>query len=216
MPTGGGKTFRVVAALSKIFWRFLGHNKGFVLWIVPNEAIYTQTKCQLTDHQMLDVLSGNAVRILDTRSGSDWHTTLSAAVGRLRKFDAAGARTLQAETGRYIRPIDVKEWLTNTAGLDEAEIAIKTADTNDRGAPENQDLLSPLNRIRVIITKQALREGWDCPFAYVLCARAASTNLSAMTQLVRRILRQPDARKTGVPLYSTKATSSPTTPIQQR
>jgi type III restriction enzyme len=43
-----------------------------------------------------------------------------------------------------------------------------------------------------------LQEGWDCPFAYVLCALAASSNLSAMTQLVGRILRQPGAEKTGI------------------
>lgn len=65
--------------------------------------------------------------------------------------------------------------------------------------PENQDLLSPTNRVRAIITKQALQEGWDCPFAYVLCALAASSNLKAMTQLVGRILRQPGAIKTDVP-----------------
>lgn len=52
--------------------------------------------------------------------------------------------------------------------------------------------------MRAIITKSALQEGWDCPFAYVLCALAASSNLSAMTQLVGRILRQPDAEKTGI------------------
>lgn len=52
--------------------------------------------------------------------------------------------------------------------------------------------------MRVIITKQALQEGWDCPFAYVLCALAASSNEKAMTQLVGRILRQPGAMKTGV------------------
>lgn len=392
VPTGGGKTFLAVSSLSKIFGRYLGRNKGFVLWIVPNEAIYAQTKRQLIDRQhpyrqMLDVLSGNAVRILekddqldardveshlcvmllmlqssnrenkdslkmfrdrgdvhgffppegdqdahaaaraltpnldiydlagsaypwsqvkdslgnalrlirpvvvmdeghkaiselafatlygfnpcfvleltatpkdvaasggrnpkparpanvlvevkgidldregmikmplnlDPRSGSDWRNTLAAALNRLRELDAS-ARTLQADTGRYIRPIllvqvertgsdqrdgrhvhalDAKEWLTNIGGLDEAEIAIKTADTNDLAAPENQDLLSATNRVRVIITKQALQEGWDCPFAYVLCALAASGNLSAMTQLVGRILRQPHAKKTGVPL----------------
>jgi len=33
----------------------------------------------------------------------------------------------------------------------------------------------------------------------VLCALAASSNLKAMTQLIGRILRQPDALKTGVP-----------------
>ncbi|MGO4600284.1 hypothetical protein AB4091_21955, partial [Terrabacter sp. 2RAF25] len=92
---------------------------------------------------------------------------------------------------------DVKDWLL-TAGFDQAEIAIKTAQQNDLNDPENQDLLSPTNRVRAIITKQALQEGWDCPFAYVLCSLAASTNLKAMTQLVGRILRQPGAMKTGV------------------
>ncbi|MBU1665706.1 MAG: type III restriction endonuclease subunit R, partial [Gammaproteobacteria bacterium] len=99
-----------------------------------------------------------------------------------------------------VHALDAKEWLMTAGGLDEAEIAIKTAETNDLAAPENQDLLSPTNRVRVIVTKQALQEGWDCPFAYVLCALAASQNLSAMTQLVGRILRQPHAQKTGVPL----------------
>ena len=51
VPTGGGKTFLAVASLSKIFGRYLGRNKGFVLWIVPNEAIYAQTKRQLIDRQ---------------------------------------------------------------------------------------------------------------------------------------------------------------------
>lgn len=91
----------------------------------------------------------------------------------------------------------MKDWLL-TAGFDQAEIAIKTAQQNDLNDPENQDLLSPTNRVRAIITKQALQEGWDCPFAYVLCGLAASANLKAMTQLVGRILRQPGALKTGV------------------
>ena len=99
--------------------------------------------------------------------------------------------------GRHIHAEDVSDWLL-TAGFDEAEIAIKTAERNDLKQPENQDLLSPTNRVRAIITKQALQEGWDCPFAYVLCALAASTNQQALTQLVGRILRQPTAMKTGV------------------
>lgn len=93
--------------------------------------------------------------------------------------------------------LDVKELLA-TAGLDKAEIAIKTADTNDLAQPENLDLLVPGNRVRAIITKQALQEGWDCPFAYVLCSLAASHNEKALTQLIGRILRQPHARKTGI------------------
>ena len=154
---------------------------------------------------------------LEPRQGTDWRGTLNAAMAKLDTLHQE-AMTLRADTNRYVRPImlvqvertgadqrdgdhihaeDVKAWLL-TAGFDEAEIAIKTAEQNDLRQPENQDLLSPTNRVRAIITKQALQEGWDCPFAYVLCALAASSNLNAMTQLVGRVLRQPDAMKTGV------------------
>lgn len=154
---------------------------------------------------------------LDPRQGVDWKATLTAAVSKLNSLDTE-ARRLRADTGRYIRPIaliqvertgadqrdsghihadDVKDWLL-TGGFDQSEIAIKTAQQNDLKEPENQDLLSPTNRVRAIITKQALQEGWDCPFAYVLCSLAASSDPDAMTQLVGRILRQPGAVKTGV------------------
>lgn len=149
--------------------------------------------------------------------GEDWRDTLRAALDRLNALDAT-ARAYRADGGGYIRPIllvqaervgadqrdtgfihgdDVKAWLL-AAGLDEAEVAMKTAEVNDLDKPENADLLSPLCRVRVIITKAALQEGWDCPFAYVLCSLAASGNESAMTQLVGRILRQPHATRTGI------------------
>lgn len=156
---------------------------------------------------------------LDPRQGTDWRGTLTAALGRLNTLQAE-ATAYGADKGvqGYIRPImlvqvertgkdqrdgqhihaeDVKDWLL-ASGLDDAEIAIKTAEQNDLNQPENQDLLSPQNRVRVIVTKAALQEGWDCPFAYVLCSLAAASNQSAMTQLVGRILRQPYALKTGV------------------
>ena len=154
---------------------------------------------------------------LEPRQGTDWRATLNAALTRLDALDTEATR-LRADTDRYIRPImlvqvertgedqresghihaeDVRDWLL-TAGLDEAEIAVKTAERNDLNQPVNQDLLSLTNRVRAIVTKQALQEGWDCPFAYVLCALAASSNRNAMTQLVGRILRQPGAMKTGI------------------
>lgn len=384
VPTGGGKTFLAIDSVSRIFGRYLNRNTGFVLWVVPNEAIYTQTLKRMKDRQdpyrqMLDRAAagrvkimekgdrldardveshlcvmllmlqsanrqtkdtlrmfrdrgdvhgfmppegeqqahkalidavpnldayddifpmvkdslGNALRIirpvvvmdeghkavsdlafntlysfnplfvleltatpqdvqprgganprearyanvlvevsgteldregmikmplnLDARQGTDWKATLNTALDKLNGLDAEAAR-LRADTNRYIRPImlvqvertgkdqrtsghihaeDAKEWLLN-AGFDEAEIAVKTAETNDLNQPENLDLLSPTNRVRAIITKSALQEGWDCPFAYVLCSLAASSNLKAMTQLVGRILRQPGAHKTGL------------------
>ncbi len=154
---------------------------------------------------------------LETKGGTDWRSTLNAALGKLNGLQTE-ADAYRADGGRYIRPImlvqvertgkdqqeagfihamDVRDWLLN-AGFEEDEVAIKTAERNDLNQPENLDLLSEKNRVRVIITKQALQEGWDCPFAYVLCSLAATSNLNAMTQLVGRILRQPWALKTGV------------------
>ena len=52
--------------------------------------------------------------------------------------------------------------------------------------------------IRYIITKQALQEGWDCPFAYILTILTNPMSKTGITQLIGRILRQPYARKTGV------------------
>lgn len=391
IPTGGGKTYLAVSALSRIFGGYLGRNTGFVLWIVPNEAIYTQTLRQLKDRQHvyrqmldrsaagrvlilektdtlntrdveanlcvmllmlqsanretketlklfqdrgdvhgffppegdqeaharalaetpnLDAYSqvhesgsfwpmvkdslGNALRTirpvvvmdeghhatperafntlygfnpcfvleltatpkdvtaktgpnprepryanilvdvsgveldregmikmplnLEPRQGADWKATLRSGIDRLDDLERE-ARVLRAEKNRYIRPImlvqvertgddqrdgvhihadDAKDWL-RIIGLDDAEIAVKTANVNDLKNPENQDLLSDKNRIRVIITKHALQEGWDCPFAYILCSLAPSTTMTGMTQLVGRILRQPHAEKTGIP-----------------
>lgn len=70
VPTGGGKTYMAMAALSKVLGRYLGQNHGFVLWIVPNEAIYTQTKRHLVDRQhpyrqMLDRAAAGKVKILE-------------------------------------------------------------------------------------------------------------------------------------------------------
>ena len=376
VPTGGGKTWLAVNAVSRIMGRYLGRNTGFVLWIVPNEAIYTQTlkalknrqhpyrqaldraaagrvkvmeksdrldardvdanlcvmvlMLQAANRQTQDALRmfrdrgdvhgffapegdqaaharelaaipnldgyqglfpmvkdslGNALRKirpivvmdegqkatselahgtlfdfnplfvleltatpkdvaalgganprparyanllvevtgrelhaedmikmplnLDPRQGTDWRATLTSALGRLNTLQAE-ATAYGADRGSlgYIRPImlvqvertgadqrdgdhihadDVKDWLPQS-GLDAAEVAIKTAEQNDLNQPENLDLLSPTNRVRVIVTKAALQEGWDCPFAYVLCSLAAASALPAMTQLVGRIL----------------------------
>jgi len=380
VPTGGGKTLLAAASVSKIFGKFLGSNQGFVLWIVPNEAIFAQTKKLLTNRehpyrQMLDMAAAGKVKILEkddplsnrdvesnlcvmllmlqaanrqsketlkvfrdrgnvhgffpneadgeahrsvllaipnldsysdaqsfwpvvkdslgnvlrsirpivvvdeghkayslgatetlygfnpcfvlelsatpkdrpkqniysnwlvdvrgsdldreemiklpinlkVKGGDDWHGCVQDSVAQLNALHKA-AEKLQAQTARYIRPIllvqvertgkehresgfihadDVKDYLLRI-GFREEEIAFKTSQVNEL---KSTDLLSPTCPIRAIITKQALQEGWDCPFAYVLCSLSATRSLNAMTQLVGRILRQPDATRVG-PTYN--------------
>jgi type III restriction enzyme len=58
-----------------------------------------------------------------------------------------------------------------------------------------KDIASPKCPIRFIITVQKLREGWDCPFAYVLCSLRETRSATAIEQIVGRILRLPNAQK---------------------
>lgn len=77
-------------------------------------------------------------------------------------------------------------------GIPESEIAIKTA---DRDELKNIDLSSKDCSIRYIITVNALKEGWDCPFAYILATVANRTSSIDVEQILGRILRLPNTRK---------------------
>ena len=68
------------------------------------------------------------------------------------------------------------------------QIAIKTADINDL---KNADLMATDCPIRYIITINALKEGWDCPFAYILASLANRTSIIDVEQILGRILRRP-------------------------
>jgi type III restriction enzyme len=90
---------------------------------------------------------------------------------------------------------DAREFLLRNGALPN-QIAVKSSEKDEI---EKIDLLDRDCPTRYIITKQALQEGWDCPFAYILTVltnpRQASTSI---IQLVGRVLRQPYARKTGI------------------
>ena len=109
-----------------------------------------------------------------------------------------------AKTGKYIRPIALfqaqpkgKEDATTfeklrdklvDAGIPADQIAIRTADVNEL---KNVELMSPNCPIRYIITVNALKEGWDCPFAYILASLANKTSQVDVEQILGRILRLP-------------------------
>ncbi len=93
----------------------------------------------------------------------------------------------------FVHSEDVKEHLILKLGVPEAAIAIKTSEKDDI---EGIDLLAEGCPIEWIITKAALQEGWDCPFAYVLVSLNNTGSQQSMTQLVGRVLRQPFTEKT--------------------
>lgn len=101
VPTGGGKTYLAASALSRLFGRYLGKNTGFVLWVVPNEAIYTQTKKQLTDRQhpyrqMLDRAAAGRVRILEKDDRLDARDIESSLCVMLLMLQSANRQTRES------------------------------------------------------------------------------------------------------------------------
>jgi type III restriction enzyme len=68
------------------------------------------------------------------------------------------------------------------------QIKIKTAQINEL---KGVDLLSRDCPVRYIITVNALKEGWDCPFAYVLASLADKTSAVDVEQILGRVLRMP-------------------------
>jgi type III restriction enzyme len=145
-----------------------------------------------------------------------WQDVLREALNK-RKTLEDKAIEYEANTGIYIRPIcliqaertgkdqrgipkyvhaeDVKDYLVKQCGIAFDQIAIKSSEADDI---EGIDLLSRNCSIRFIITKQALQEGWDCPFAYILTVLTNPNSQLSMTQLTGRILRQPYAKKTKI------------------
>ena len=147
-------------------------------------------------------------------TGGDWVNALELARAELERLEGE-ARSLEASEGRYIRPIavvrvertgrdqrdgervhaeDVRERLIQNMGVPETHIAVKSSEMDEIAGV---DLLSEFSQIRWIITKSALMEGWDCPFAYVLVMLDNTRAQRAITQLVGRVMRQPHARRTG-------------------
>ncbi len=129
-----------------------------------------------------------------------WQAAVSAAVARRKTL----AKAALAETD-YIRPIlliqaesargtatveEVKRHLIEADGVDAKSIAIATGSQRDI---DGVDLFSKDCAIEIIITKQALKEGWDCSFAYVFCSVAQVKSDKDIQQLLGRVLRMPYA-----------------------
>ena len=56
--------------------------------------------------------------------------------------------------------------------------------------------------VRYIITVNALKEGWDCPFAYILASLGDKSSAVDVEQILGRVLRQPWVSKHKFPLLN--------------
>lgn len=193
-------------------------NPSFILELTATPNIKKHISNVLVDVSGVDLKDEQMIKlpinIINTKNG-DWKNTITMAHGRLAEL-AKKSVILQTQDGRYIRPImvvrvertgkdqrdgqkihalDARDYLIERLSVREEEIRIKSSDTDELG---DTDLFDPLCPVRYIITKEALQEGWDCSFAYVLALLDVTTAQTAMTQMIGRVLRQPDTRSTSI------------------
>ncbi|GAA6187025.1 DEAD/DEAH box helicase family protein [Litorivita sp. NS0012-18] len=141
----------------------------------------------------------------------EWAKTVGAALDCQRMLEEA-AKAEEAETGEYIRPIilfqaqsasktdptrltweTIEKHLMEDQRIPKDQIAVHTGPRKDLDGID--DIRDPKCPVRYIITVSKLKEGWDCPFAYVLCSVADQVSPVAVEQILGRILRMPQAKR---------------------
>lgn len=131
-----------------------------------------------------------------------WQNAVNGAIASRAALDEAAKGEAD-----YIRPIVLfqaqprnqevttevlKKHLVEVEQIPEKRIAIATGDQREL---DGIDLFDPKCRIEYIITIEALKEGWDCSFAYVFCSVSRIQNAIDVEQLLGRVLRMPYARR---------------------
>ena len=97
---------------------------------------------------------------------------------------------LQAERVDSCEPL--RDRLIHEFGVAKDSIKISVGKLDE--LKDIKNINSPKCPVRIIMTVEKLREGWDCPFAYVLCSLKETRSSTAIEQIVGRILRLPNAK----------------------
>jgi len=176
---------------------FTATPKGF------NNILHSVTAQELKDEEMIKMPV-----VLD--EADTWQGAVNSAI--LKRAELQEQADLDREG--YIRPIVLfqaqkkneevtvevlKKHLIDNENIDPAKIAVAT------GAQRELDginLFDPNCEIEYVITIEALKEGWDCSFAYVFCSLANIRSSTDAEQLLGRVLRMPYAKRRKSPLLN--------------
>jgi len=171
----------------------------------PSNVLHSVSAAELKAENMIKL----PIR-LETRT--DWQALLSDAIAQRADLEKKAQIEWQ-KTGDYIRPIMLIQAQPRRKGHETLTVeVIEKSLTDDHRIPTNQIVratgvdkgLEDVNlwdekcEIRYIITVQALREGWDCAFAYVLTSVAEQRSIGAVEQILGRILRLPYCTPRGI------------------
>lgn len=135
----------------------------------------------------------------------EWRVSLTEAIARLRQLEKE-AELEQQQTGESIKPVvmliqaerksgdketftpeRVKQHLIEDFNIAPETIAIATGAVDELTGKRLSDPDYP----QFIITVDKLREGWDCPNAYILFSFRNTTSATAVEQVLGRVLRMP-------------------------
>ena len=160
-----------------------------------NNVLFSATATALKEEEMIKLP-------IRARIHASWRDAVSATIARRAWLEEAADR--EAE---HLRPValyqarpknaeptveDIRLFLTKERMIPAAHVVVATGD--QRGL-DGVNLTDPTVRVRHVITVDALKEGWDCPSAYVLCATQNLSSATAVEQILGRILRMPYAAR---------------------
>ena len=173
----------------------------------PSNVLHSVFAAELKGEEMIKL----PIRL---EAEPNWQQCLSDAIARRdelqtiadgeRRQGAAHLRPIvliQAQARSKVKEtlnVDkVREELIVNHRIPEAEIVVATGEEKGLekiAADYDEGILSEQCAVKYVITQQALAEGWDCPFAYILVSMAEVHSSTAVEQLLGRILRQPGAK----------------------
>ena len=166
-----------------------------------NNVLYSVYAQELFDEEMVKL------PIELTEYKLDWEKAVVSANAKRAQLAKLAVAENAAKEGKYVRPIvlfqatpkngdvpveKLKEYLTDTLKIPEEEVKIATSDQKEL---DDVNVMDPACKVNYVITVQALKEGWDCPFAYVFCSLANVGSSKDTIQLLGRVMRMPYAKR---------------------
>jgi len=160
-----------------------------------NNILHSVTASALKDEEMIKL----PIRV---RPHDDWREAVTGAVATRNMLEEKAKRDRD-----HIRPVvlyqaqarnghptvaELKTYLTEEKLIPEDRIKVATGEQREL---DGINLRDPAEQTRHVITVDALKEGWDCPSAYVLCATQRLQSRGAVEQLLGRVLRMPYAAR---------------------
>ena len=160
-----------------------------------NNILHSVTASALKDEEMIKL----PIRV---RPHDDWREAVTGAVATRNMLEEKAKRDRD-----HIRPVvlyqaqarnghptvaELKKYLIEEKLIPEDRIKIATGEQREL---DGVNLRDPAEQTRHVITVDALKEGWDCSFAYVFCSLASIRSGGAVEQLLGRVLRMPSATR---------------------